>query len=181
MRPTRAASLKKQEHETLRHESEGRSNGAQPLRMLDGTVPAEWIDYNGHMTEHRYLDVFSKTTDALLERIGAGTAYVASGRSYYTVETHIMHLGEAKVGQAYRSTTQILSADDKRIHVFHSLHAADGATLATAEMMLLHVDMGAGRAGPAAREVLERLIPMAVGHTALARPREAGRAVGQAR
>ncbi|MEI9985593.1 MAG: hypothetical protein WDN69_21835 [Aliidongia sp.] len=27
-------------------------------------VDAQWVDYNGHMTEHRYLQVFGETTDA---------------------------------------------------------------------------------------------------------------------
>ncbi|WP_193393694.1 thioesterase family protein, partial [Rhizobium ecuadorense] len=78
--------------------------------------------YNGHMTEHRYLQVFGDTSDALLRLIGVDLAYVEAGRSYYTVETHIRHLGEAKLGQAIHSTCQILSVDEKRLHVFHTLH-----------------------------------------------------------
>ena len=65
-------------------------------------------------------------TDALLERIGADAAYVAGGHSYYTVETHIRHLDEAKLGEAWHATTQILASDDKRLRVFHRLHAGDG-------------------------------------------------------
>ena len=37
--------------------------GAHAWRL---TVPAEWIDYNGHMSEARYLQAASLTTDALL-------------------------------------------------------------------------------------------------------------------
>lgn len=122
---------------------------AEPLRLLSGTVPTEWIDYNGHMTEHRYLEVFGNTTDALLAQIGVDAGYVASGRSYYTVETHIMHLGEARQGAPYDTTTQILHADDKRLHVFHQIRNSDtGAILASAEQMLLHVDARAQRPWP---------------------------------
>ena len=39
---------------------------AAPLRLREGGVPEAWIDYNGHMTESRYLQVFGDTTDALL-------------------------------------------------------------------------------------------------------------------
>lgn len=133
------------------------------------------------MTESRYLQVFSAATDALLARIGADMAYVAGGHSYYTAETHILHRGEAKRGEAYRATTQILETDAKRIHVFHRMEAEDGRVLATGEQMLLHVDMAAGRACPAAAEVLARLAPLARAHRGLAWPREAGRAVGAPR
>jgi carnitine 3-dehydrogenase len=157
-----------------------RTNDAAPILLLEGTVPGDWIDYNGHMTEHRYLQIFGETTDALLARIGAGPDYVAGGHSFYTVETHIRHLGQAREGDAYQATTQILASDEKRIRVFHRVHGPDGAVLATAEQMLLHVDAKAGRACPIAPAVLEKLAPLATAHAGLDWPEGAGRAVGQA-
>jgi carnitine 3-dehydrogenase len=130
------------------------------------------------MTESRYLQVFGETTDALLARIGADGPYVAGGHSYYTVETHIRHLDEAKLGESWHATTQILAADDKRYRVFHRLHGTAGTLLATAEQMLVHVDMAAGRACPAAPDVLDRLRPLADAHAGLAWPDVAGRGIG---
>jgi carnitine 3-dehydrogenase len=145
-------------------------------------VSPAWIDYNGHMTEYRYLQVFGDTSDALLRLIGVDVAYVAGGHSYHTVETYIRHLGEARLGQALCSTCQILSADEKRLHVFHRLHdAATGHLLATGEHMLLHVDTNAGKAAPAASHVLEKLQQLAVAHAGLPSPEGAGRYVGEGR
>ena len=171
------------EHEArLRAAERARAGSeAEPLRLLEGQVEPEWIDYNGHMTESRYLQVFGATTDALLARIGVDVAYVAAGHSYYTVETHIMHLGEAKLGDAFHATTQILATDGKRIRLFHRIHAEGGEVLATAEQMLLHVDVKAGRACPAPEAVLAKLAPLAAAHRMLERPRDAGRAVGDIR
>ncbi len=152
----------------------------QPLEMLTLTVLPAWIDYNGHMSEHRYLQVFGETSDALLRRIGVDADYVATGRSYYTVETHIMHMDEVAAGQGLRTSTQILAVDDKRLHVFHRMRAAaDDRLIATAEQMLLHVDAGAGRACAADPTVLARLQPLAAAHSTLAPPDRAGRHVGQ--
>ncbi len=114
-------------------------------RLIDTRVPAAWIDYNGHMTEHRYLQLFGETTDALLRLIGVDMDYVAGGHSYYTVETHLRHLGEARLGESLSTTCQILSADEKRLHVFHRIRVGE-REIATAEQMLLHVDSEAGRA-----------------------------------
>ncbi len=121
----------------------------------------EWIDYNGHMTDSRYGQVFGDAIDALYRRVGVDEAYRATGRMYYTVESHARHLGEAKVGEALYVTTQVLAVDDKRLQVFHRLHRGrDDALIATAEQLYLHVDTGAGKAtavDPGVRAKLEAI------------------------
>jgi carnitine 3-dehydrogenase len=164
----------------------GRANTSfdplKPLRLVETKVGPAWVDYNGHMTEHRYLQVFGDTSDALLRLIGVDLAYVEAGRSYYTVETHIRHLGEAKLGQAIHSTCQILSVDEKRLHVFHTLHdTVTGEALATAEHMLLHVDSKAGKATPAPAVILDKVKSIAEAHANLVSPEGVGRHVGQKR
>jgi carnitine 3-dehydrogenase len=142
------------------------------------TVLPGWIDYNGHMTESRYLFASSETVDAFLRHIGADIAYVGTGYSYYTAETHILHLGEAKLGDALTGTVQILHADEKRLHVFVRIVKGD-EVVATLEQMLLHVDMKAGKTCPAPQSILDRLLPIAKAHAALEKPASAGRHVGQ--
>jgi carnitine 3-dehydrogenase len=152
------------------------------LRLFEGRVEPGWIDYNGHMTESRYLQVFSHAADGLLAMIGADTEYVARGHSYYTAETHIMHLGEMPKDAPFYVTTQILGADEKRLHIWQTLHrAADDAAAATCEQMLLHVDAKAGRVCPALPEVRAKLDPLAAAHAGLPRPAQAGRAIGMKR
>ena len=91
---------------------------ARPLVMAQMQVLPGWIDYNGHMTESRYYFADSETVDAFLRLIGAGMDYVAGGHSYYSAETHILHLGEAKLGDRLTGTVQIMAADEKRLHLF---------------------------------------------------------------
>ena len=147
-----------------------------------GEVPAEWIDYNGHMTEHRYLQCFGEATDAVLARIGVDAAYLASHRSFYTVETHLRHLDEGRRGDTLAVETQVLASDGKRLHLFHRLEReADGALLATAEHMLLHVDTEAGRSVSAEGAVREALDALSREHAGLPRPEGAGRSVGAGR
>ena len=151
--------------------------GSGPLRLLNVRVIPEWIDYNGHMTEHRYLDVFGQATDRFLAYIGVDDAYLKSGHSYYTVETHIMHRGEAKAGEALHVETRLLFFDEKRAHVFHSLRRGD-TEIASAEQLLLHVDSKAGKAvaaSPVIREALERLFQS---HQEMPTPIAVGRHVG---
>jgi carnitine 3-dehydrogenase len=152
---------------------------SQPLALHTTTVLGDWIDYNGHMTEARYLEVFGYATDALLEYVGAGPTYVWRGHSYFTVETHIRHLEEASEGERLRVTTQLLGGGPKRIHLFHTLQrVSDGVILATGEHMLLHVDIQARRSSPAQGDVLRAVERLAKAQAGLATPKGAGRAIG---
>ncbi|MES2435693.1 MAG: carnitine 3-dehydrogenase [Pseudomonadota bacterium] len=149
-----------------------------PLVMAQMQVLPGWIDYNGHMTESRYYFANSETVDAFLRLIGAGMDYVAAGNSFYSAETHIRHLGEAKLGDKLTGTIQIISADEKRFRSFvRIMKGAD--CVATIEQLCLHVNMASGKSAPASAEVWAKLKAVADGHTGLPLPEGAGRAVGQ--
>jgi carnitine 3-dehydrogenase len=143
------------------------------LQVLPG-----WIDYNGHMTESRYLFASSETVDNFLRLIGADMDYVAGGHSYYTAESHIVHKREARLGDRLTGSVQVLHADERCLQVFVTI-ARGADVVATVEQMLLHVDMAAGKTCAATPAVLARLMPIAEAHRALARPAEAGRAIGR--
>jgi carnitine 3-dehydrogenase len=139
-----------------------------PVRLHTARVLPEWVDYNGHAHESRFLQVFGDATDALLRYIGIDAAYLTAGGSYYTVETHLSYLREASAGEQLHVTTQVLGVDDKRLHLFHELYRSDDDNLlATAEQMLLHVDTNEGRARPARPDILARIAKLAAAHAAL--------------
>jgi carnitine 3-dehydrogenase len=153
---------------------------SRPLQLYSTRIASDWTDYNGHMTESRYLQIFGDASDALLGFAGIDRAYRERGLSYYTVETHLVHLKEVRALEPVHATTQVLSVDDKRLHVFHRLvHTPSSELLATAEQMLLSVDSRIGRAVPAERRVVARLREVAAAHATLPLPSQAGRVVGQ--
>jgi carnitine 3-dehydrogenase len=154
----------------------------KPLRLPDIAVRAEWLDYNRHMSDFRYGQAFGDAMDALFRQVGVDEAYRATGRMYYTVENHIKHLGEAKAGDTLYVTAQILSADDKRLHIFQSMHRTrDDKQIATAEQMYLHVDTKASKATPADPSVRAKIEAVRKDHAGLPQPAGSGHAVGQAR
>jgi carnitine 3-dehydrogenase len=154
----------------------------KPLRLLDSVVRPEWVDYNRHMSDFRYSQVFGDAMDALFRRAGVDEAYRNTGRMYYSVENHVKHLGEAKAGEPLYVTTQVLKVDEKRLHVFHRMHRGrDDKLIATAEQMYLHVDTGAAKAAPADAAIRSKLESILRGHAGLPAPSEAGRAVGHAK
>ena len=155
-------------------------DSSAPLRLLELTVLPAWIDYNGHMTEFRYIQVFSDSCEALLRRVGMHDEYVAAGNSWYTAETHTQFFDEVGVNQPMYTTVQILAADAKRLHVFYRLHAGDDdRLLASLEAMYLHVDMASGKVAAASDEAMQGLKSLADTHAELEMPESAGRHVGQ--
>ena len=155
------------------------NGGGGPLRLYSRRVPADWIDYNGHVHESRYLQLFGDASDALLASLGVDAGYLESDGSYFTVETHLSHLRQLEAGDPVHVTTQLLDSDEKRLHVFHVLfREGEPAPLATAEQMLLHVDAASRRAAPARGAVRERVAALTRAHASLPRPERAGRSVG---
>jgi carnitine 3-dehydrogenase len=148
---------------------------AAPLALYRTPVEPDWVDYNGHMTEAAYLTAAGWASDALFRYIGDDEAYRAAGHSFYTVETHIHYVREVDVHEPIEFTTQILGVDAKRVHLLHTmLHGIDGGLLCTAEQMLVHVDMNAGRSAAILPHVKAALDAIATSHSTLPVPPQVG-------
>lgn len=153
---------------------------SQPILTLNRTVPLDWTDYNGHMTESRYLDAFAQSTDRLMLIIGCTPEYIASGGSYFTAETHIRHLDEVHAGHPIQVRTQVILGAGKKMHLFHTMYEGD-RVLATGEHLLLHVDLETRRSAPPSAEIEANLVRIAKAHAVLPAPEGLGRAIGAPR
>ena len=153
---------------------------SRPLRLHRARIPAAWVDYNGHMTESRYLEVMSEATDAVLRYVGVDGDYLATTGAYFTAESHVSFLDELHAGDLVEVTSQVLAADERRLHVHHRLvRPGTDDAVAESETMLIHVDRSTGRSGPASAAVIGRVERLAAAHAALPRPERAGRRVGE--
>ncbi|UWR23495.1 carnitine 3-dehydrogenase [Sulfitobacter sp. S190] len=144
------------------------------------TVPLDWTDYNGHMTESRYLQAFADATDRFMEIIGCDAAYIATGGSYFTAETHIRHLDEVHAGAVITIRTRVILGAGKKMHLFHEMYESD-RLLATGEHFLLHVSLETRKPSPPAPQIEAALERFAEGHAALPLPQGVGRAIGAPR
>lgn len=150
------------------------------VRTVDRYVPLDWVDYNGHMNEARYLQAFGDATDRMMELIGCDADYVATGGSYFTAETHIRHIDEVRTGEPIVVETQVLEGAGKKMHLFHHMrHRDDGRLLATGEHMLLHVSLETRKTAPPPDWMADRLARVAADHAKLPWPEGAGAAVGK--
>jgi len=104
-----------------------RERPGRPLGTGGRTVPAEWIDYNGHMMDAYYFLAFTEATEALLDHIGLGAGYRAeTGCGMYTAESHLCFHASVPAGAELCYSSQLLGCDAKRLHVFHRMTVGDG-------------------------------------------------------
>jgi carnitine 3-dehydrogenase len=143
---------------------------SQPVETAARVVPIDWTDYNSHMNEARYLELFSSAADRFMQLVGADADYIARGNSFFTVESHVRHLGEAHAGDLLRVTTQLLDATGKRMHLYSRMFDASGTLVATVEHLLIHVSLESRRATPAEPALQRRLAEIQSQHAALPRP-----------
>jgi acyl-CoA thioester hydrolase len=155
-----------------------------PLHLYHDTVRPQWIDYNGHMTEGYYAVVFGNASDAFIDFARMDAAYRAqTNGTIYTGETHLCFLREVKEATPLHFTTQLLSCDGKRMHVFHQMwayaidHAEEGYLAATFETMMLHVNQDSGRVSPFPDDIRAWLEQIQIAHASLPRPEQVGRAI----
>ncbi|NDV53610.1 carnitine 3-dehydrogenase [Salipiger sp. PrR003] len=164
----------------LRHETlldRGGEQDGLPITLRQ-SVPVTWTDYNGHMNEAAYLELGTWATDGLMKLVGADDAYVASGKSFFTVDTRIRYLSEAHRGDLLTVITQVLEGAGKKMKLFHRVTKPDGTLAATLETLLVHTDLTTRRACPPEPQVAQALETLAAAHAG--RPAEgAGGAVGQ--
>ncbi|WP_298836555.1 carnitine 3-dehydrogenase [uncultured Roseobacter sp.] len=151
-------------------------DASQPVVTIHRAVPLDWTDYNGHMNEARYLDAFGLATDRFMELIGCDAAYIASGGSYFTAETHIRHLDEVHAGTVITVRTRVLAGGGKKMHLWHEMYDGD-RVLATGEHFLLHVDLATRRSAPAGPDVDAALRRFADAQAGLPLPEGAGAAI----
>ncbi len=158
--------------------ADGSVDGDGRLQTIATPVQPEWIDYNEHLTEWAYLKLFGDATDVVLARIGAGADYVAGGHSWYTVESHLRHLGQARLGEPVEVRSRVLACDGKRLHLFHEMASlSQHMVIATAEHMLVHVDAKAEKSAPAPQDMQDKARAFAAGQAHLPAPEGLGRQI----
>ena len=141
-------------------------------------VPADWIDYNGHMMDAYYSVAFTEATEMLLDHVGLGAAYRArTGSGIYTVESHVCFRASIRSGEQLRYTSRLLGCDSRRLHVFHQILLGPGTEAATSELMFLHVDLATERVTAIPPEQLAVVSALAAQHATLPVPEAAGRRI----
>jgi acyl-CoA thioester hydrolase len=150
------------------------------LPVLETTVASDWVDYNGHMNDAAYAIVFSRSVDALMDRVGLdAAARVRTGQTLFTLQMMLHYFKEAKEGDALLVSCQLLEHDSKRMRVWLEMIAPGGDRLAASEQLLISVVQrdGSSRAVEWTFETRAALEALAKAQSGLPHPPAAGAGV----
>ncbi len=122
------------------------------------SIPVDWTDYNNHMNESRYGQVFSDAADAVLLHVGCDSDYVAGGLSWFTAENNIRYLAETRAAESIMVQTRVVLSQGKKLRLLHDMRrVADNTTLSTCEQFLLHVSLDTRRSCAPDSSISKRL------------------------
>jgi len=152
-----------------------------PVMLAARKVPADWIDYNGHMNVAYYTMAIDQALDDFLEsELGIGEKHAARKRQGpYALQSHIHYLDEILEGEQFSVEVRLVDCDAKRMHLFIALYNTDGHRLAaTCEQMLMNVDLETRRPTPYPDWAQRRMQEMLTAHSHLERPKQLGAPLG---
>ena len=143
------------------------------------SVPPEWIDGNSHMNVAFYLRAFDLAFDECYDRIGLTADHRdQTGGSTFAAEMHLTYQRELMQGDPLRITSQLIACDAKRMHWLQCMyHGATGYLAATAEWLLLYVDLRTRKVATMPDPLWRRLAAIQAAHAQLPAPPEVGRRI----
>ncbi|WAH37077.1 thioesterase family protein [Alicyclobacillus dauci] len=150
----------------------------QPTKVMEESVRPEWVDYNGHMNDAAYVQVFSAAIDQVLLDLGLDASMRERYRfTIYTLENHICYLHECHEGERIRVTVQLIHHDAKRLHLFLVMENEVGTRVATSEQMLMGVSTDRGKSAPFPQVIADKVVERAKRDATLVRPDGVGRSI----
>lgn len=156
-----------------------RQPGSIPAPYIsdDQTVQPSWIDYNGHMNLAFYLTAFDRAFDESYGEMGFTPEKMKqTGSSTFAAEMHITYQQELMQGDPLHIETQLIAFDAKRMHWIQIMyHGRERYRAATAEWLILHVDLRQRRVAAMPERLQSLLRDILAAHSKLPRPPEIGR------
>ncbi len=133
-------------------------------------VPADWIDFMGHMNVMWYTHLFSRSVLGFFQTIGLTQEYFqANDTGSFVLEQHILYIAEVREGETVSVRTRALGRSDKRLHFQTFLVKEDSQTLAaTSEIITVHIDMSRRRSSPLPSQVNDAFDAVLEQHSRLA-------------
>lgn len=152
-----------------------------PFRTATRTVPADWIDYNGHMNVAYYTMAFDAALDEVYDALGIGPTAARDDRvGPMALQTQIHYLAELFEGSRFACDVLVVDMDAKRCHVFATMLDLDREErrAATYESLSLNVDLEARRSAPYSDAAYARIRALYEAQLTLPRPDEMGARLG---
>lgn len=152
-----------------------------PLLAPELVVRPEWIDFNAHMNVGYYSVAFDLAVEHLWDGVlGLGESLAGGlNQGPYVVQSHIHYLAELLEGARFQVSLLLLDHDERRAHTILAMtDLGQGRLAATAEQVVVNVDLAVRKVTPYPAWGLRRLEALAAAHAGAPRPEQIGRPIG---
>ena len=137
-----------------------------------------WLDENGHMNVAHYLKCFDDMFYEVYRVMGVEyAAVVQRGYSQFIAQANLAYLKEMLLDECFSIEAQLINHDRKRMHWFMQMKKEDGEIAATAEFMVLFMNLGQRKVAAMPQEWFDRFSEIRRHHAALGTPPGMGRRI----
>ena len=113
-----------------------------PIKVSQGKVKEDWIDYNGHMNMAYYVQCFEESSDFLLEQMGLGYRYAIEERKgIFVIKCEINYRKEINLHENFIISLEELICKGKKLIVGLKMLNANNETVADYKILNLNVDI----------------------------------------
>ena len=113
-----------------------------PIKVSQGTVKEDWIDYNGHMNMAYYVQCFEESSDFLLEHMDLGYRYaIEEQKGVFVIKCEINYRKEINLDENFIISLEELVCKGKKLIVGLKMFNENNETIADYKILNLNVDL----------------------------------------
>lgn len=113
-----------------------------PIKVSQGTVKEDWIDYNGHMNMAYYVQCFEESSDFLLEHMGLGYRYaIEKQKGVFVIKCEINYRKEINLYENFIISLEKLECKGKKLIVGLKMLNENNEMIADYKILNLNVDL----------------------------------------
>jgi acyl-CoA thioester hydrolase len=137
---------------------EGNQKLSLPIKVSQGTVKEDWIDYNGHMNMAYYVQCFEESSDFLLEHMDLGYRYaIEEQKGVFVIKCEINYRKEINLYENFIISLEDLMCKGKKLIVGLKMLNENNETIADYKILNLNVDLETKKSSTFSPKIIAQL------------------------
>ena len=129
-----------------------------PIKVSQGTVKEDWIDYNGHMNMAYYVQCFEESSDFLLEHMDLGYRYaIEEQKGVFVIKCEINYRKEINLYENFIISLEELTCKGKKLIVGLKMISENNETIADYKILNLNVDLETKKSSTFSPKIIAQL------------------------
>ena len=129
-----------------------------PIKVSQGKVKEDWIDYNGHMNMAYYVQCFEESSDFLLEHMDLGYRYaMEEQKGVFVIKCEINYRKEINLHKNFIISLEELVFKGKKLIVGLKMLNENNETIADYKILNLNVDLETKKSSAFSPKIIAQL------------------------